>query len=130
MTISPLSLEPAQCGTVDHELGAFAAEPADSIFGQFACSCAILRTVSPLDTIRAEARESRTVLLTAREADGSVETREIEPYSLRSGAKDRPEQRLFYYSLKKDGTRNTYLSNILSADVTGHSFEPRWPVEL
>lgn len=80
--------------------------------------------------IATEARANRTVVLTARELDGSCETREIEPYSLRPGGQDRPEPRLFYYCLKKDGTRNTYLSNIVSAEPTGRTFVPRWPVEL
>jgi hypothetical protein len=83
--------------------------------------------MDPLAVITAEARAGRTVLLTAREADGSVETREIEPYSLRPG-KNGP--RLFYFCLKKQGTRNTYVSNIVSAQPTGNSFSPRWPIEL
>ncbi len=84
--------------------------------------------MDPMDLITAEARAERTVLLTASEADGSVETREIEPYSLRPGKDGLP--RLFYYCLEKLGTRNTYLSNIISASPTGNSFSPRWPVEL
>lgn len=84
--------------------------------------------MNPLDgVIREEARARRTVMLTAREAEGSVETREAEPYSLRPG-KGGP--RLSYYCLKKHGTRNTYVSNIISVEATGHSFDPRWPVEL
>jgi predicted DNA-binding transcriptional regulator YafY len=83
-----------------------------------------------MDVIVAEAREQRTVSLTARELDGSVETREVEPYSLRPGGQDRPEPRLFYYCLEKDGTRNTYVSNIISAEPTGQSFTPRWDIEL
>jgi predicted DNA-binding transcriptional regulator YafY len=86
--------------------------------------------MDPMDVIATEARAHRTIVLTARESDGSSETREVEPYSLRPGAKDRPELRLFYYCLKKDGTRNTYLSNIISAEPTGRPFSPRWPVEL
>lgn len=83
-----------------------------------------------MEVIISEARQSRTVLLTAQECDGSVEVREVEPYSLRPGRKGRPEARLFYYCLKKDGIRNTYLSNIVSAEATGNLFQPRWPVEF
>jgi len=83
--------------------------------------------MDPLVLITTEARARRTILLTAREADGSVEAREIEPYSLRSGPKG---QRLFYWCLKKQGTRNTYVGNILSAAPTGHAFAPRWEVEF
>lgn len=84
--------------------------------------------VDPFDLITFEARAGRTVLLTAREADGSVEIREIEPYSLRPGRDGLP--RLFYFCRKKQGTRNTYLTNIIAVAPTGNSFSPRWPVEL
>jgi len=57
--------------------------------------------MDPMDIIAAEARENRTVVLTAIESDGSSETREVEPYSLRPGGTDRPETRLFYYCLKR-----------------------------
>jgi predicted DNA-binding transcriptional regulator YafY len=83
--------------------------------------------MDPLAMIAAEARAGRTVLLTAREANGSVETREVEPYSLRPGPNGR---RLFYWCCKKQGTRNTYLSNILAAEPTGRAFIPRFPVEF
>jgi hypothetical protein len=63
--------------------------------------------MEPMEVIVTEARAHRTVVLTARESDGSFEVREIEPYSLRPGAKDRPEVRLYYYCLKKHGIRNT-----------------------
>jgi predicted DNA-binding transcriptional regulator YafY len=86
--------------------------------------------MEPMEVIVTEARAHRTVVLTARESDGSFEVREIEPYSLRPGAKDRPEVRLYYYCLKKHGIRNTYLSNVISAKPTGRSFAPRWPVEF
>ncbi len=83
--------------------------------------------MDPLAVITTEAREARTVTLTAREADGSIETREIEPYSLRPG---KSGLRLFYFCLKKQGTRNTYISNIVGAEPTGNSFVPRWKIEL
>ena len=80
-----------------------------------------------LAVIGAEARAARTVLLTAREADGSVETREVEPYSLRPGSHG---PRLFYWCCEKQGIRNAYVDSILSAEPTGNSFAPRYPVEL
>lgn len=83
-----------------------------------------------LDLIRQEARANRTVLLTASELDGSVESREVEAYSLRPGATDSFDDRLFYYCLKKNGIRNSYVSNLISAELTGNTFSPRWPVEL
>jgi predicted DNA-binding transcriptional regulator YafY len=48
-----------------------------------------------MDLISQAARANRTVLMTARELDGSIETREVEPYSLRRGASGQPGVRLF-----------------------------------
>jgi predicted DNA-binding transcriptional regulator YafY len=83
--------------------------------------------MDPMVIVAQEARAGRTVMLTAREADGSVETREVEPYSLRPGPNG---QRLFYWCCMKQGMRNTYLSNILSAELTGRTFVPRFSVEF
>lgn len=79
------------------------------------------------DVIAEEARANRTVIIEAREKDGSQETREIEPYSIRPGE---DEDRLMFYCLKREGTRSILLSNLLSAKPTGRGFEPRFDVEL
>jgi predicted DNA-binding transcriptional regulator YafY len=80
-----------------------------------------------LELVAEEARAHRTVFIEAAEKDGSVETREIEPYSIRPGQE---EDRLIYYCLKRNGTRSVLLSNLLSAKPTGRTFEPRYDVEL
>lgn len=79
------------------------------------------------DVVVEEARANRTVIIEAAEKDGSVETREVEPYSIRPGPE---EDRLIYYCLKRKGTRSVLLSNLLSAEPTGRAFEPRYDVEL
>lgn len=79
------------------------------------------------DVIVDEARANRTVIVEAREKDGSQEIREIEPYSVRPGEN---EDRLMFFCLKRQGIRSILLSNLLSAEPTGRSFDPRYPVEL
>lgn len=80
-----------------------------------------------LDVVVGEARAHRTVVIEVAEKDGSVETREIEPYSIRPG---KEEDRLVYYCLMRNGTRSVLLANLLSAEPTGRTFEPRYDVEL
>jgi len=87
------------------------------------------RVPRALEVVAREARANRTVVITARKNDGSVETREIEPYSLRSGAPGKAP-RLFAFCLKRMETRSWTVTNILKAVPTGKPFAPRWPVEL
>ncbi|MBU1061893.1 MAG: hypothetical protein KJ952_04160 [Candidatus Omnitrophica bacterium] len=68
-----------------------------------------------------------TIMITAREKDGSVETREAEPYSY----KQTKENELFiFYDIAKQGTRSFIVSNIISVDETNNSFSPKWPIEV
>jgi predicted DNA-binding transcriptional regulator YafY len=83
--------------------------------------------MNALETIRHAAREHRTVLLTAREKDGSIESREAEPYSIRP-AKNGP--RLFYWCHTRNALRSTQLTNIVDARPTNRTFSPRWTIEL
>lgn len=69
----------------------------------------------------------KTIIITAREEDGSVETREAEPYSYRF----KGGHELFYcYDIVKGGIRSFIVSNIISVQETNNSFTPRWPVEV
>jgi hypothetical protein len=68
-----------------------------------------------------------TVLITAKEKDGSIETREAEPYSYRITA---GTEKFFCYDVAKDGIRNLLISNIISVEETSNSFNPRWPIEV
>lgn len=82
---------------------------------------------SIFEVIAEEARANRTVLIEGRKKDGTEESREIEPYSIRGGKDD---DLLVFFCLKRQETRSLLLSNILAAEPTGNSFEPRHEVEL
>lgn len=78
-------------------------------------------------TIASAGRNRHTIIITAREEDGSVETREAEPYSYRiTGG----TEKFFCYDIGKGGTRNFHVSNIISVEETENSFTPRWEVEV
>lgn len=79
------------------------------------------------DTIASAGRNLHTIIITAREDDGSVETREAEPYSYRFTGGD---EKFFCYDINKNGTRNFHVSTIVSVEETKNSFTPRWPVEV
>lgn len=79
------------------------------------------------EVIAEEARANRTVLIEGRKKDGTEESREIEPYSIRDGKDD---DLLLFFCLKRQEIRSLLLSNILAAEPTGNSFEPRFEVEL
>ncbi|HEV7566374.1 MAG TPA: hypothetical protein VGO31_10480 [Microbacteriaceae bacterium] len=81
----------------------------------------------PIALIAQEACARRTVLIRGRELDGSVEVREIEPYSLRPGKRG---VLLYFFCLRRRGLRCLYVTNILGAEATGRSFVARRPVEL
>jgi predicted DNA-binding transcriptional regulator YafY len=77
--------------------------------------------------ISAAGRNRHTIILTAREMDGSIETREAEPYSYRF----KGGHELFYcYDVAKQGTRSFVTSRIISVEETKNIFSPRWPVEV
>lgn len=79
------------------------------------------------DTIQSAGQNLHTIIITAREKDGSIETREAEPYSYRVTA---GTEKFFYYDIGKNGTRNLLVSNIISVEETQNSFQPRWAVEV
>lgn len=82
---------------------------------------------APLRVIQVEAHEHRTVLIDAFEKDGSRESREIEPYSIRPGETD---DRLMFFCLKRNDWRSLLVSNIVDARPTGRPFAPRERVEF
>ncbi len=78
-------------------------------------------------TISSAGQNQHTIILSAREKDGSIETREAEPYSYRFEV----GQEYFYcYDINKQGTRKFVVSNIISVEETTNSFVPRWPIEV
>ncbi|MCP4635219.1 MAG: hypothetical protein GY848_01920 [Methyloversatilis sp.] len=79
------------------------------------------------ETIASAGRNLHTIIITAREDDGGVETREAEPYSYRIKGSD---EKFFCYDIAKGGTRKFHVSSIISVEETQFSFTPRWPVEV
>ena len=79
------------------------------------------------DTIASAGRNLHTIIISAREDDGSVEMREAEPYSYRVKGGN---EKFFCYDIKKAGIRNFHVSSIISVEETQNSFSPRWPVEV
>ena len=77
--------------------------------------------------ISSAGKNLHTIIITAREKDGSVETREAEPYSYRVTKGD---EKFFCYDIKKGGVRNFSVANIMSVEETNNSFTPRWDVEV
>lgn len=79
------------------------------------------------DTIASAGRNLHTIIITAREDDGSTEIREAEPYSYRiTGG----TEKFFCYDIAKGGTRNFHVHKIISVEETSNSFTPRWEVEV
>lgn len=79
------------------------------------------------DTIASAGCNLHTIIITAREDNGTIETREAEPYSYRMKGHD---EKFFCYDIKKSGVRNFHVSKIISVEETSNSFTPRWPVEV
>jgi len=81
-----------------------------------------------MKNIIAEAGQNHhTIILTAREKDGSVETREAEPYSYRF---KNGNELFFCYDIHKHGMRSFIVSNIISVEECSNTFSPRYPVEV
>jgi len=78
-------------------------------------------------TIASAGRNLHTIIITAREDNGTIETREAEPYSYRVKGGD---EKFFCYDIKKNGIRNFHVSRIISVEETSNVFTPRWPVEV
>ena len=79
------------------------------------------------EIIASAGRNKHTIIITAREKDGSVETREAEPYSY----KQTKDNELFLcYDISKQGMRSFIVHNIISVEETENIFSPRWPIEV
>ena len=77
--------------------------------------------------ISSAGKNLHTITLTAEEKDGSIETREAEPYSYRV----KGEVEYFYcFDVNKNGTRSFIVDKIIDVQETDNSFTPRWPIEV
>ena len=79
------------------------------------------------DIIASAGRNLHTIIITAHEDNGSIETREAEPYSYRIKGDD---EKFFCFDIRKNGIRNFHMSKIISVQETENTFTPRWPVEV
>ncbi len=77
--------------------------------------------------IASAGRNLHTIIITAREDNGTIETREAEPYSYRIKG---GSEKFFCYDIKRGGIRNFHVSNIISVEETTNKFTPRWDVEV
>lgn len=79
------------------------------------------------DTISSAGRNLHTIIITAREGNGTIETREAEPYSYRiTGG----TEKFYCFDINKGLIRNFHVSKIITVQETENSFVPRWPVEV
>jgi predicted DNA-binding transcriptional regulator YafY len=78
-------------------------------------------------TISKAGSNLHTIIMMAREKDGSVETREAEPYSYRF---TNGHELFFCYDINKRGMRSFIVSNIISVEETSSDFNPRYSVEI
>lgn len=83
--------------------------------------------MSVKDIIHSAGQNLHTIIITALEKDGSIDTREAEPYSYRITA---GTEKFFCYDLAKGGIKNFLVSNIISVEETNNKFSPRWPIEV
>lgn len=79
------------------------------------------------NTIASAGRNLHTIIITAKEDDGTIETREAEPYSYRFKG---GTEKFFCYDIQRGGIRNFHVFNIISVEETTNHFSPRWAVEV
>lgn len=72
-------------------------------------------------------RQRRLLWVKAREADGSIEPRVVEPYSFRPKG---THERFFFWCRLRNGTRNFRLENIIEVKLLDEKYLPRFEVEL
>jgi len=77
--------------------------------------------------IAAACRNLNTVIITSLEEDGSMKTRETEPYGYRING---DHELYFCYDLASQNIRSFVVSRIISLQETRNSFTPRRPVEV
>ena len=78
-------------------------------------------------TISDAGQQRKTLWIRAFERDGSIEPREVEPYSFRPKGST---ERFYFYCLRHLGTRNFLVNNIIEVQITDNSFNPRYEVEF
>ncbi len=80
-----------------------------------------------VENIRRAGQLKRTLWIAAYEGDGTIEPREVEPYSFRPKG---TTNRFFFHCLLHNGTRNFQVDRIIEVRVTDNSFAPRYDLDL
>lgn len=83
--------------------------------------------MSTKQIISSAGHNHHTIIMKAREKNGSVETREAEPYSYKFA---NGHELFFCYDINKRGMRSFIVSNIISVEETNNTFTPRYPIEV
>ncbi len=78
-------------------------------------------------TITTAGRARKLLWIVAREADGSIEPRAVEPYSFRPVGS---YQRFYFWCCLHQGTRNFRLANIIEVKILEEEYVPRFNVEF
>ena len=89
----------------------------------------IFGKTSIMDRIQEAGQRKKVIWLEATEKDGSVEPREVEPYSFRDRGKD-GSLLFFGWDIQKDQIRAFRVDRILNVSILDKSFRPRFPVEF
>jgi predicted DNA-binding transcriptional regulator YafY len=81
-----------------------------------------------LNIIRKAGKEKKLLFITASEEDGSIESREVEPYSFRHSKEG--NTLFFGWDVVKKAIRSFRADRIIEVRVTSKKFTPRFPVEV
>ncbi|MFH1209308.1 MAG: WYL domain-containing protein [archaeon] len=80
-----------------------------------------------VEIIKESGRQKRLLYIKAREKDGSIEPREVEPYSFRH----KKSGTLFYgWDVVKNQIRSFRVDRIIEVKITEKEFTPRFPIEF
>ena len=86
-----------------------------------------VNTQQIIETIAKAGRDRKVLLVEAKEFDGTIEKREVEPYSFRPKG---TTEKFFFYCLLHNGIRNFRVMNIIEVRITDKTFVPRYEVEF
>ena len=80
-----------------------------------------------IEVIEQAGHQHKMIWIRAKEKDGPIEPRAVEPYSFRpKGTQDK----FFFWCSLHNGTRNFLIDNIDEVKILEDDFAPRFPVEF
>ena len=80
-----------------------------------------------VETIQQAGKLKKTLWIRAYESNGSIEPKEVEPYSFRPKS---TTEKFFFHCLLHNGTRNVVVDKIIEVHITENSYVPRYDVEF